>query len=90
MTTKKKDGEQPNENTGGEQARKKEHSPRVTKHVVGSPHEILHTFVDKLNGTEATVLHRAIKKHYNAIEATSLDLERLDDEATSGIKSKLA
>lgn len=51
---------------GPETEQKKERKQREVKikHAKGSPHDILHTFVDSLSSTEADYLNRhVIKKH---------------------------
>src|ERR1019366_3014883 len=54
----------PTDGEGTETTETKTRKARTAKHAKGSPHELLHSAIDTLTGTEATVQHRHIKKHY--------------------------
>lgn len=68
---------------------KKERKPREVKikHAVGSPHEILHTFIDKLSSTEADYLNRHVIK--KALKDEHQDATSFEGELFNGVRSKV-
>ena len=80
----------PNENKEGQQSTEvKERKPREVKvkHVKGSPHEILHTLVDTLSGTQADYMHRHIIK--KALKEEHGQPESFEGELYTGLRSKV-
>jgi len=75
--------------TGSEQ-QPKERKPREVKvkHAKGSPHEILHTFIDQLTSTEADYLNRHVIK--KALKDEHADGTSFEGELFNGVRSKLA